>query len=56
MLVDKDDCVKFKDKVCFFINTIDKHKILFDRYFMLNYEKYIKIIERNVRLHENKKI
>ncbi|APH14513.1 hypothetical protein NPD5_1318 [Clostridium sporogenes] len=37
----KDDCVKFKDNVCFFINTINGHKILFKRYFMLNYEKYI---------------
>lgn len=37
----KDDCVKFKDKVCFFINTINEHRTLFNRYFMLNYERYI---------------
>lgn len=37
----KNDCVKFKDNVCFFINTINRHKTLFNRYFMLNYEKYI---------------
>lgn len=33
--------IKLKYNVCFFINTINRHRTLFNKYFMLSHGKYI---------------